>query len=311
MNSSARFGRRWKAGVAAAAVILALAVPATAIAQREPPAQERPAFEAATIKLAAPNASADTRNRMMQTSPNRLSIPNATLSGLIYNAYGNGGLNTAMRVTGGPDWTDKTMFAVEGVAAARATPRQLQLMLQRLLEDRFALKVRMEVTSNDMLTLVPARSDGSLGPKIKTWSGACPDVMPVLYFPVPRRPLQTLPASEPIDPTVAECPTGYRANGIFLDGVTMATVAEVLSLPPARGLLGTLVSDQTGLTGRYTMELNYPFFSQRPADPAAPADLGPPSLFTAVQEQWGLRLVPGKGQFRLVVVESAQLPAPN
>jgi uncharacterized protein (TIGR03435 family) len=140
--------------------------------------------------------------------------------------------------------------------------------------------------------------------------------MPLLYFQAPRRPLQSLPTSQALDPAMAECPTGYRAGGISIDGGTMFTVAEVLSLPPGRALLGTIVSDQTGLKGRYTMELDYPFPAQtfppqRPADPAAPPDFGPPSLFTAVQEQWGLRLVPGKGPFRLVVVQSAQLPPPN
>ena len=293
------------------AAVIAVFVSSTMIAQREAPTEERPVFEAATIKLAAPNAPAATRNRMIQTSPNRLSGSNITLSGLIYNAYGDLGLNTSMRVTGGPDWIDKTAFAVEGVASGRATPQQLRLMLQRLLEERFALKIRTEMTSVDMLTLVVERSDGTLGPKVKTWSGTCPGFMPVLYLQVPRRPLQSLPASEAIDPAVAECPTGYRTGGILIDGATMSTVAEVLSLPPARALLGTIVSDQTGLKGRYTMELDYPFPPQRSADPAAPADLGPPSLFTAVREQWGLQLVPGRGPFRLAVVESAQLPTAN
>ena len=110
---------------------------------------------------------------------------------------------------------------------------------------------------------------------------------------------------------MAECPSGYRAGGITLDGVTMSTVAEVLSLPPGRALLGTIVADQTGLSGRYVVELDYPFFAQRPADPAAGQGFGGPSLPTAVQEQWGLQLVPGRGPFRAVVIESAQLPAEN
>jgi uncharacterized protein (TIGR03435 family) len=135
--------------------------------------------------------------------------------------------------------------------------------------------------------------------------------MPALYLQAPPRPLQNAPPPDADDQALAECPTGYRAGGITLDGVTMFTVAEVLSLPPARALLGTIVSDQTGLTGRYTMELDYPFPAQGPGVPAAPADFGIPSLFTAVQEQWGLRLVKGKGPFRLVVVESAQLPTAN
>ena len=267
-------------------------------------------FEVATVKLAAPDA---VRNLVMPApvSPNRLHIPSMTLLTLIYSAYGDGGFNTSMRVTGGPDWINRTAFAVEGVASGRATLREFRLMLQTLLEERFALKLRTEMTTGDMLTLVMARSDGTLGPKVKTWSGTCPTVMPALYFQAPRRPLQNGPPSESDDPAIAQCPTGYRAGGISLDGVTMFTVAEVLSLPPGRALLGTIVADQTGLKGRYAMELDYPFPPQRPADPAAPADFGLPSLFTAVQEQWGLRLVPGKGPFRLVVVESAQLPSAN
>ena len=275
------------------------------------PADERPQFEAATVKLAAPDA---VRTVVMPppATPNRLYIPSMTLATLIYSAYGDGGFNTSMRVTGGPDWINRTAFAVEGVASGRATLRQFRLMLQRLLEERFALKMRTEMSTADMLTLVVGRSDGTLGPKVKPRSGTCPKVMPLLYFQAPRRALlQNGPRSEADDRAVAECPTGYRAGGISLDGVTMFTVAEVLSLPPARALLGTIVADQTGLKGRYTMELDYPFPAQRPGDPAAPAEFGLPSLSTAVQEQWGLRIVPGKGPFRLVVVESAQLPSPN
>jgi len=78
----------------------------------------------------------------------------------------------------------------------------------------------------------------------------------------------------------------------------MSTVASLLSLPPARALLGTITSDQTGLKGRYTLDLDYVF----PAPPDAP------SLSTAIKEQWGLRVVPGKGTFRTIRMESAQLP---
>jgi uncharacterized protein (TIGR03435 family) len=78
----------------------------------------------------------------------------------------------------------------------------------------------------------------------------------------------------------------------------MTTVASLLSLPPARELLGNFTEDHTGLTGRYTLDLDYVF----PAPPDAP------SLNTAIKEQWGLRVVPGKGTFRTIRVESAQLP---
>jgi hypothetical protein len=230
-----------------------------------------------------------------------------------------------MRVTGGPDWVNTTFFAVEGVAPGTPTPRQLRLMLQTLLEERFALKIRDATQAGDpagwtgdVLALEVNRSDGTLGPKVRRWDGTCPPVMPVLYFQAPRRPLQRNgdkfvvgPASEADDPAVPYCPTGYRAGGMKVDGATMRTVADMLSLPPARALLGTITQDRTGLTGRFTLELDYPFPPTGPAASAAPPEFAGPSLSTAVLEQWGLRLVRSRGQLKVIVVESAQPPTEN
>lgn len=91
----------------------------------------------------------------------------------------------------------------------------------------------------------------------------------------------------------------------------MATVAELLSLPPARALLGAMTYDRTGLAGRYTMELDFPFPATGPGAAAAPPEFAGPSLSTAVRDQWGLRLVPGEGTLKVFVIESAQLPAEN
>ena len=286
------------------AMTLALVVVGTSVAplfgQQQP--DQRPAFEAATIKLADTGPSP---LPVAPAAPNRLRIPSKTLTLLIYEAYGNGGYNTGTRVTGGPDWVSKTAFFIEGVAAGRATAQQMRLMLQTLLEERFALKISNETTTGDMLTLVVDRANGVLGPKVKKWDGTCPAVMPALVFPAARRPLQQVgdkfivpPASDADDAEAAYCPTGYRFGGIIADGVMMSTVASLLSLPPARMLLGNITADQTGLTGRYTLDLDYVF-------PPAP---DAPSLSTAIKEQWGLRVVPGKGAFRTIRVESAQLP---
>ena len=297
----------------AAAAVALLAVSAGAD-QRATTADARLAFEAATVKLAAPDAE---RNRMIP-SPNRLYVPSMTLTWLVYTAYGDGGFNTSMRVTGGPDWVNTTAFAVEGVAAGQTSPRQLRLMLRTLIEERFALKLRdatEDIPMGKVLGLVVDRADGALGPKVRTWDGSCPPVMPALYYQAPRRPLQRNgdrftvgAASESDDPSVPYCPTGYRAGGMTIDGATMFTVAEMLSLPPSRALLGTITQDRTGLTDRYTLELDYPF----PSSPAAaPAEFAGPSLPTAVREQWGLRLVPTTGQLKVLVIESAQPPAAN
>ena len=275
-----------------------------------PESAGKPSFEAATIKLAAGPANP---LPVAPSAPNRLRIPSMTLTQLIYTAYGNGGFNTAMRVTGGPDWVKKTAFFVEGVAATPSTAQQLRLMLQSLLEERFALKISNETTAADMLTLVVDRADGVLGPKLKKWDGTCPAVMPPLMFPAARRarPVERVgdklvapPASDADDPEMAYCPTGYRVGGIIADGVTMSTVAQLLSLPVARELLGGMfTTDQTGLSGRYTADLDFVF--------PPPPDYAGPALSTVVREQWGLRLVPGKGTFRTIRVESAQRPSMN
>ena len=306
--------RRGVASFCTVALVGLVTVSVATEPQRAATSDARPGFEVATIKPAAPGA---VLNRVMPTSPNRLLIPGMTLTWLVYTAYGNGGYNTSMRVTGGPDWVNRTAFAVEAVAPGDMTPQQLRLMLQTLLEERFALKLRHETEPGEFLALTLDRSDRTLGPKVKKWDGTCPQVMPVLSFQAARRPFQKVddrfvvgPASETDDPAVPYCPTGYSAGGIRIDGATMATVAEVLSLPPGRALLGTVTQDQTGLTDRYTLELDYNF-------PAAPSPGAPqpefagPSLSTAVREQWGLRLTPAKGALKVVRIESAQLPAAN
>jgi bla regulator protein blaR1 len=86
----------------------------------------------------------------------------------------------------------------------------------------------------------------------------------------------------------------------------MISVAEILSLPQSRVLLGGVTNDQTGLKGRYTMELDYSFPSVQPIPRRRQTP--PASLSTAIREQWGLRFVPGRGPFQVLVVESAQLP---
>jgi len=89
----------------------------------------------------------------------------------------------------------------------------------------------------------------------------------------------------------------------------MYSAAELLSLPASRTILGRVVQDRTGLTGRYKMELEYPFTVARPADPAVPDTR--PSLFTVIREQWGLKLEPAQGLYKTIVVDEARRPTEN
>jgi uncharacterized protein (TIGR03435 family) len=91
----------------------------------------------------------------------------------------------------------------------------------------------------------------------------------------------------------------------------MFTVAEMLSLPPGRAALGGVTQDRTGLTDRYTMELDYPFTQSLPAPGGAQPEFASPSLADAVREQWGLRLVRTKGTLKVIIVASAEPPTEN
>jgi uncharacterized protein (TIGR03435 family) len=163
-------------------------------------------------------------------------------------------------------------------------------MLRTLLEDRFKLKVHTEVSTGEVYTLVVDRSDGKLGPKVQPWDGTCATGQAV---------------SPDDDPVYPRCFSGYMGPGLRVDGATMYAVAELLSLPQSRNILGTVVQDRTGLTGRYRMELSYTF-----APPVfggqVPANVSQPSLFTALKEQWGLKLEKGPGSFKAFVVDDIQ-----
>src|SRR5499427_1952836 len=280
-----------------AACLLAVSVNAqqtvpSAVPRRES-APERPAFEVATIKLALPNAVP--RNQMVRVSPSRISIPSMTLSWLIYTAYGEG-MSTSTAVVGGPDWRNQTAYAIEAQSQQPATQLQFQAMLRTLLEDRFGLKIHRESVEFDFYALVLDRSDGKLGPKVQPWTGTCANG-------------RTPSKDEYDDALIAACPSGLLGNRLFLDGGTMFSAADLLSLPMSRTLLGGVVQDRTGLTGRYKVDLDYAFVLAGNSDPTLPDPR--PSLFTVIREQWGMKLEPSRGPFRRIVVDDVQRPTEN
>jgi uncharacterized protein (TIGR03435 family) len=239
-------------------------------------------FEVATVKLAAPERSA---SGTLRNGPDRMSYRNMTLKALVYEAFGTG-LGTATSVRGGPDWIDKTRFDIEAQAAGNPANREFRAMLRALLEERFALKTHRADEAIDVYALKVDRSDGKLGPKVQEWPGSCAN--------------HAGPGDDR-DPVMPTCASGMRAPGIVLDGATMFSAAEILSFPVVRNQTGRIVQDQTGLTGRYRMELEYPF--------PTPADAT--SIFTALREQWGLKLEPAKGTLGVVVIDGAAMPTEN
>ena len=118
-------------------------------------AQAPGTFEVA-IKLTAPGA---TGSRISAEPGGRLVATNITLRALIRNAYS---IDEA-RIVGGPAWIDADRFDITAKAAGpQPTIDEMRVMLQSLLQERFALTTHRERREMSVLALVNARQDGSL-----------------------------------------------------------------------------------------------------------------------------------------------------
>jgi uncharacterized protein (TIGR03435 family) len=154
-------------------------------------------------------------------------------------------------------------------------------MLRALLAERFALKVHSEVRELPVYALVRARSDGLWGESMRRTSGMC------------------VPRSERARRDQVPC--GVRAGfmGLMGDGASMALLVRALS-----PLVGRAVVDQTGFIDGFDFQLR---FSLGPAD----SDARFPSIFTALQEQLGLKLEPTRAPVDLLVIDSIERPTGN
>ena len=235
-------------------------------------AQERtvngPLVEVASVKE---NKSGSTVGTAVRGGPERFGAINLTLRGLVQSAYGG------IPILGGPDWTDRIRFDVVGIG----DPTQSKpLLLQEVLRDRFALKVRQESRQFDIYALVRARRDGKLGPGLRTNSD-CTDEA--------RKKMLRLRPGEPA------CGTIQMTDGqINAKGFPVLRFGSYLNA-------GRPVFERTGLTGYFDIRLEWA---------ASPADDGP-SLFTAVQDQLGLKLESTQAPFDVIVIEHAERPQEN
>jgi bla regulator protein blaR1 len=247
-----------------------------------------PTFEVASIKPSGPDS-----NLKVDFAPGgKLYITNATLRFMIKIAYDIGD----DQLGGGPGWVGSKRFDLAatpdrpvGGDPKNMAPDQIlafhkptRLRLQRLLADRFQLELRRESTPMPIFALVLAKG----GPKKLT------------------------PTKSTGDPQV----NGKFGNGMLAAvGVDMATLAHFLS----EGQTGRPVVDMTGLKGKFDFHLEWtpdPSLSLLPPDSTAnpqPADVGGVSIFTAVQQQLGLKLEARTSDADRLVVARAGLPSAN
>jgi uncharacterized protein (TIGR03435 family) len=259
-------------------------------------------FEVASVKRnvsGAPGPGGGPTATTMARPGGVYTATNVTLEQLILNSYRtpDGRPLREDQLLGGPAWVRSDRFDIEARAGSDVPRDQMSLMLQALLEERFRLVLRKEQQDRETYVLTMARSDGRLGPDLhqrsETDCAPQPDEDPLAFS---LRRLQTLPK-----------PSG---GGRPWFAVSCSTIADLASGALTRQLRTTVI-DKTGLTGKWTIVVAYPSESANP-DPVAARDPNPTgSLFTAVQDSLGLRLVKQRGNVDVMVIDSAQQPSEN
>ena len=292
---------------------LAASVVVGALGAQAPQTPAAPAFEVASIK---PNNSGDGRV-MMQNQPGRFIATNIPVRLLIRNAY----QLQDFQITGGPSWLNSDRFDINAkvdasvqdeVAAARGAgpgqgPNPVQLMVRTLLAERFKLVVHNETKDQPIYGLIMARSDGRLGPQLKKAEVDCAAQMAAMRGRGPARGLPPPGPSQPGD--VIPCGIRIGPGNMAVGGSTLAQFANNLGM-----FVGRVVLDRTGLTGSYDFTLTWTpdQMPQRPPGaPEVPIDPNGPSIFTAVQEQLGLKLDSQRGPVEMLVIDRVEKPVEN
>jgi bla regulator protein blaR1 len=271
---------------------LSLAVVAAALAgilsAPHSQAQSAPAraeFEVASLK----SNTSGVPGYSIRPLPGGLTARNINLKRLIAVAYSV----TDYQIFGSLSWLESARFDLEAKSPGPAQLPQLRPMVQSMLDDRFKLKIHRDTRELPIYSLTLARSGVKGGPGlVESAAGAC-------------------------DPVTAQSPPSAAACGAVnappgrISGQRgrISQLADRLAT-----ILGRTVVDKTGLDGIFDIQLSYtPDPDMTPQlPPGLPAsDVPGPSLFTAMQEQLGLKLVAGKGPVEVIVVDSAEKPTEN
>ena len=294
-----------------------------AIAAQSPP---EPSFDVVSVKR---NNSGG--GRMMRNAPGNLSAFNVPVTEIVKMAF----QVQDFQIIGAPDWASTDGYDVEGrfdpaiqrTGVAPGQPPMLP-MIRTLLRDRFGMVARTEAREMPVLALKLARSDGRLGPQIKQSAVDCAAMAAARgRGPIDGRggapdgrggPLEGRggppPPGTPF--TLGERPQCGGRGGfgqLLIGGMPIAQFVRQLSQLTSR-----VVIDRTGLVGGYDIDLTFtPAPGQLPPGPPPPGielpqiDPNGPTLFTALEEQLGLKLESERGPVEVIVIDRLERPKEN
>jgi len=268
-----------KLAIVAVTLLGASIAAGAALAQdgQAPPAQR---FEVASIKPAPPIASVECKPptcfpNFYMMAERRFRATKMSVMDLVEAAYAT----SSMRIVG-PDWLSSERFDIEATHGLPANDRGVLLMLQNLLQDRFALRLHREQRPIPVLVLSKARDDGKLGPQL--------------------RAITECKGESTFLPAYISCSGQLATSG----ATTRMGRGSWEKLSLGQRLWPSVnrpVVDETGLTGMFELRLDW---SDAP-------DGDKPVLFTALREQLGLKLEPAERPMEVIVIDSVDRPTPN
>ena len=261
----------------------------------------RPAYEVTSVK---PNTSG-TFLVMIRNPPGRFSATNITFRMLLRSAYNL----PDFRMIGGPSWMETDRFDVEATAGQTSGPgsaAESRLMQQALLADRFKLRAHMETRDQPIYLLTIVRRDGKLGDRIKLAGNECLPITPPAGFPPPPPPP---PGGAPRDGP--GCPSLFGTGNGAISGRKLSIDRLASTLSPS---VNRVIVDRTNLSGLYDLDLRWvPDLVPNAAGPGVPpppvGDPNAPPLFTALQEQLGLKLDSSRGPVDVLVIDGVEKPS--
>jgi uncharacterized protein (TIGR03435 family) len=206
------------------------------------------------------------------------------------------------RIAGAPAWAETERFVINAKAPGPMAPGEMLVMVQRMLRERFALRTHVEVRDMDGYELVMARADRRLGPKL---TAAALDCEPFLTN---RQPMKESGVDQDGRPRCAV--RASAVDGVVTQHLNGASLSRLIT--SLENLLGRGVVDRTGLTGPFDLELTFTTEGLNTANraPGAGAPEGP-ALFTALEEQLGLRLAPARASVQIFVIDALDRPTPD
>jgi uncharacterized protein (TIGR03435 family) len=262
-------------------------------------------FEVASVK---PNRSGE-RNGMLRRQPGgRMSATNMPLRQLIMFAY----QMTPMTLVGGPSWMNDSRFDIVAKldgdpppVPLGSGPDAMMLAMRTLLAERFKLEVHQESRQLDVYALVLARAGGSAGRSLKPSTQDCsPEAIRAMTA-------RAGAGAAPPPPTeIPQCGARMSPGRLLMGGMPLLMLTR-----PLGEAVGRIVVDRTGLTGNWDADLTFALDQNRATPPGvdspAPPDPNAPSIFTAVQEQLGLKLESTKAPVDVLAIDQVEPPSPD